>query len=477
MAFTKENLGYHVNVRFTEAGWLFELWPNGRILLLRGGHADDSEIMARGEGRYRFVESTSAKGSLHFSSSDNTSPASNGRTYFYARQMDDLLAADHLVSSISFNNAEQSVIATTPDPDRRLIEISNPTPRPIESFQILLNDKPFLSRMEDVLDEIGRMIPAYPDEPYEVRLSRYIAGDIVHAKPYSGQRWMHEPLLQLNSLGYGFCEDVAAAYYLLARKAGYESRIWNIRNDADEGHIIPEIKVGNRWEMIDVDYNSYFLAQDGRIAGLEELVADRGLIESSINDMQAIMVRYGLANYARLFAKIYAAPSYYTTIAPIPLTFDLPPGGTIVLGSENYGAPSVFDGTISTIKSPTLTITIPKGVTWTVKTYLVLLAINGDGAVVLTKRTLPKAARARPQGVLQIGSKDLRDYIEEAKGAGEEAYIDTVRVVASESPIKITCLLNPNRFRIGQFNSIVLKGPGSGAKGVGSLRVRLVSTH
>jgi len=109
--------------------------------------------------------------------------------------------------------------------------------------------------------------------PLELKLWRYLADNVYHWYPTTEAFWIHDPVVLVNSVGFGFCDDLASAMALLAREAGLDSRVWWL-----SGHVVPEVLIGTNWMMLDPDLAVYYKKADGSIAGVADLAADPSLI-------------------------------------------------------------------------------------------------------------------------------------------------------------------------------------------------------
>jgi len=79
---------------------------------------------------------------------------------------------------------------------------------------------------------------------------------------------VHDPIKTFNVYGYGMCCCASSNIEALARYAGLEARGWAINL-----HSVPEVFWDGGWHMLDASLIGYFPKADGKIAGVEELVA------------------------------------------------------------------------------------------------------------------------------------------------------------------------------------------------------------
>jgi hypothetical protein len=80
---------------------------------------------------------------------------------------------------------------------------------------------------------------------------------------------VHDPIKTFNVYGYGMCCCASCNIEALSRYLGFQARGWGIN-----GHSVPEVSWdGKNWHMLDASLMTYFPQADGRIAGVEEMVA------------------------------------------------------------------------------------------------------------------------------------------------------------------------------------------------------------
>ncbi|MCB0569453.1 MAG: hypothetical protein KDC66_06815 [Phaeodactylibacter sp.] len=104
-----------------------------------------------------------------------------------------------------------------------------------------------------------------------------------NAPPMSTERWMHNPEVLLNSLGQGFCDDRAAALCRIWQAGGLEARIWHL-----EGHTVPEVKLGGRWQLFDPDVGVYYTNGDSAVCSVEAIARGEARYFSMRDTLYAI---------------------------------------------------------------------------------------------------------------------------------------------------------------------------------------------
>lgn len=113
----------------------------------------------------------------------------------------------------------------------------------------------------------GLIIPGMSDREKAVAIWRFLVDSRYHDAPAHKDIEMHDPVRFLNVYGYGFCDDSAVNFMVLAEQAGLKARVWGL-----SGHVVPEAFFEGGWRMLDPDGQVYYLEDDGRsIAGVKTL--------------------------------------------------------------------------------------------------------------------------------------------------------------------------------------------------------------
>jgi hypothetical protein len=327
-------------------------------------------------------------------------------------------------------------------------------------FNLLINGKSFFATVEDVINDIQSMPSDYPDEPAYRKLWRYLIKNRYHFESYTDSVWGHSPVLMLNSLGFGFCDDVASVYYFLATKMGYQARIWNIISaDSQSGHVIPEVLIQNRWEMYDPDLEVYYWNEQGQVAGVEELSHNTQLITEPINPFPlshfsdlAISayepsVPYAYSQYIAYVYYVYSGvyhhkidtgyyvqvgfPTYDTPFSLPPKAYlEFPVQSDIVLRSESGDdVPSYH----------IMRLMLPKGWSGSVRVPFVFLSVRGSGRISLNDTHYDLDSPAVANRLL------IHNDIYEA--SIQESYTD----------IEILLLVNKTRFDLDNILSLDIR--------------------
>jgi hypothetical protein len=192
----------------------------------------------------------------------------------------------------------------------------------------------------------------------------------------------HDPFIQLNSLGYGQCDDLATLLFTLWHKAGFKSRLWSLNN-----HIVPEVLIEEKWHMLDPSFGIYFLNNNGIIASVNELAQDLNLICNPKIPIMKISSRSHLPD--SLFSCAYIS-KYYTGIDESRINIGLeaytrlkssevalPKSSTLSLPHENITIFNESFRNTNTINQKYALLKIRKGIYSNLHVPLLLAGING----------------------------------------------------------------------------------------------------
>jgi hypothetical protein len=184
-------------------------------------------------------------------------------------------------------------------PRHHVIEMTNAGSQPV-SFRLRHNGHEMLRDLSDAVREVEALTGQFPDEPVEQLLWRYVKDGTYHWYPVTGLEWAHDPIVMLNSIGYGFCDDVAAVLATLAPEMGGRGRVWALG-----GHVVPELEFDGTWRMLDPDLGVYYRDANGVTVGVADLVAAPELITAPFDP---VMQPHEDAHaYSSTVAEIYAS--------------------------------------------------------------------------------------------------------------------------------------------------------------------------
>ena len=110
-------------------------------------------------------------------------------------------------------------ILNTEDPSTNAIRLSN-TGSKSAHFKMKVNGNIYFN-LQDILEAIKKMPVEYPGEPLHRKAWRYVINTTTRAPPLTIERWQHNPVLFLNSLGFGYCDDKASVLSFIWTELGY----------------------------------------------------------------------------------------------------------------------------------------------------------------------------------------------------------------------------------------------------------------
>ncbi|HNS26697.1 MAG TPA: Ig-like domain-containing protein [Steroidobacteraceae bacterium] len=323
-----------------------------------------------------------------------------------------------------------------PDPSRQAIVITNTLQYGI-NVGLGWNRKIIFESRADLVN--AAVSPLESDENVIAdALWRFMIGHVYHNESFAAERWEHDPLLLINSIGFGLCDDVSSALAFLARERGLAARVWALG-----GHVAPEINVAGRWQLYDPDIKVVYHDYDARITNVETLSAFPALITSPVQPLYGASF-YG---YQSFIADIYASHDdnnvepWYDEAAPaVPGTFQFPPGASVHFpGSADITVNDHMGMSAPAVSS--LDLVLPAGTRAELKMPLVLLDIKGEGTI-------------------QIGGHDyvLGSSALDELFASNRAFIPGITIVDAKTPLVLTFLLNPRNADLETSTSVYLTG-------------------
>ena len=238
-----------------------------------------------------------------------------------------------------------TVAAVSPANDA--IELANSSDRTVD-ISLSHNDFPLFRTRAEIVAFVKAMPELMAGEPFERKLWRFLVNNVTHWLPTSASLWLDDPLILVNSIGWGLCSHVSGAYVSIAREAGLQSRVWALSE-----HVVPEVFVNGRWHMYDPDLAVCYLGRDGEVAGVEDLVADPALISAPVNPIYPSRVNTQM--YSRTVADIYGtaagnwiadATVVSTSASPSGLV-ELPARSTLTYPGVWTEQPTGYDGTVA----------------------------------------------------------------------------------------------------------------------------------
>ncbi len=276
-----------------------------------------------------------------------------------------------------------------------------------------------------------------------MKLWRFLRDNVYHNVFVDPAPWRMSPTVLVNSFGFGLCSSVSLAYRALAAAAGYETRVWALN-----GHVVPEIEVGGRWQVFDPDLAVFYRLQDGRVAGIVDLQADASLVTEPL---QPLFGPEGFAAYSLAVREIYgSATDNFVWDAIDQLPVGLPgrvvlPAGARLVYPGRWTAEVIAHGDDG-VPSPVAhfrqaAIELPAGWSGTLDLPWVVWDVQGEGAVLVDGESFV------------IGSQSLRSRLQ-----GSQSAIVRIDVIATTDPVTVVFLVNPLRYDVAGVNTVELLG-------------------
>lgn len=339
-------------------------------------------------------------------------------------------------------------------PGQQALEFRNESDIDVE-FELDVNDRLFPGRRQAIVAKIAEMAVPESQDSTPFRIWRAIAENTRRGATLSEATWLHAPARLLNSTGFGYCDDVASAFSLLANEAGFETRVWTLG-----GHVVPEVKVGDRWEMYDPDTGVVYYNDQGQVAGVEDLVADTTLITSPRSPAQARKVDDAMPfsqDTADIYGSIEDNVLYSKYTAPVPESdarYIIPSGGRLLFGGS-WSDPLYDQPTgLQIAFNAEARLELPAGWLGPIPGAFVVTNIEGAGSIRVGS------------GEHELGSAELTALLSDF-----DTNPGPVEIVRSDSPIAVTFLVNAVAGALQVDNRIVLTGINTGAVSVGAFHL------
>jgi Concanavalin A-like lectin/glucanases superfamily len=335
------------------------------------------------------------------------------------------------------------------DPDEYYLEIKNDNSATVD-FSMKLNGN-FSLNTADLIATIRALPEAYKGEPDYVKVWRYIVTKRYHFYPLCGQYYQHDPSFFMNSMGFGLCDDSAFVTASIWRAMGYESRVWGL-----SGHVVPEIKINNRWELYDPDLEVIYYKKNGQVAGVEELAKNPALVKNPVKKTSKHSGAY-CENVKNIYATAKNNKLSYQGFKnhyKKDFILRLPAHGTLAIGTKFYQKDLNTFGNHSTKKITHAKLTIPAHWTGVLDIPLAVHTIlGGKDDYVTIKGTK-----------LKVASADLAKYLNRRtvsgiKSLGTEP--GAIKISDNKQPIEIIYLLNPRFTELKELNKLQLTGKGA----------------
>ncbi|MEM0997242.1 MAG: hypothetical protein AAGN35_09195 [Bacteroidota bacterium] len=310
-------------------------------------------------------------------------------------------------------------------PHRQAIEIRNRGAIPIP-LQFSWN-RGFLYRMEDVLARIAALDSAQGPEAAARRAWQFVAGVSHHGATRHDSQRRHHPLIFLNSLGDGHCDDLASVLAEIWRAQGYRSRVWNL-----EGHVVPEVEIAGQWQVYDPDYNAFYRDRQGQPLGVAQLQSPQNPVPTAVNAPQKWQPSPGWIAPVRAFyhsRSDNALNPWYDSIPRVESeAFHLPPGAWIRFHSTGV-AYHLEQFSFPPETRAALDLFLPDAFAGRQAVPLRVLNVSGVGELTWQERDF------------RVGEAAWEAALKDA-----DIFLDELEIRPGKNGLRLTCALNPYLF-------------------------------
>lgn len=349
-------------------------------------------------------------------------------------------ASEQFAFSVQGEIRQESIAA---DPATDAVVIDNPSAGAVE-FELVHNGHRAFTSLPEVVQAVQDQPDEQPDEPFGRKLWRFLRDNTYHWYPVNTELWINATWPTLNSMGWGFCSQVASAFVQIAAAAGYTARTWELN-----GHVVPEIYSDGAWHMYDTDLAVYYLLEDGTVAGAEDLQLRPALITSPTNPI--FTPGANDPAYGNYLAGIYAstADNYldqYAAADPYPGSrVELPPGARLIYPGRWTPTPLGYDGLLPTPYPSEYyreaRLEIPAGYVGVVHVPWVLWDVQGTGTVVLAGREFT------------AGTGDVSAFL-----ARPGQPVSELAITRNPGGVALVMLVNPLWYQIETGNKVEMEG-------------------
>jgi hypothetical protein len=316
------------------------------------------------------------------------------------------------------------------------------------SFAVQINGNGLIQDLDQIVAEINGH-PNYQGYDFPVAAWLWVMDNGYHWDPYTGLSWQHSPAVYMNSMGFGYCDDVTAVYSLIMDHAGYQTRAWDI-----QGHVMPEVRVGDHWQIYDPDLRALYVDASGNLMGYNDVIeyqADYSFVDTlSSSPYGQVFESFGMPKashaYSDVVLDLYQDNNNYSfnyatfnPALPTDLLFELPPDSTISFAQGVEPLKSLYNTNVPRYGIVTVDFDAVQNFEFT--TPLVPYDVSGNGTVTIGATTYA------------IGSPQLDNLL-----AGRSSYIDRMTVTTTGDGNSISYLLNGTRFDLAHLQSFTVDG-------------------
>ncbi|MDD2635770.1 MAG: transglutaminase domain-containing protein [Bacteroidales bacterium] len=206
---------------------------------------------------------------------------------------------------------ERVFILETEYPEDMMCEITNSGNYSAE-FSVVINDLD-LSTNYKIVNFIKNMPKQYPEEPLEFKAARFVYDYSWRDENITKNKCIYNPKILVNSVGGGLCGVRSAIFTNILRMLNYTARSVCL-----EGHVVTEVFINDKWQVIDVDNGVYYNNSEGNIASIADLAQNPSLFEdinnyNSFNNLEINVMKSFLLNNKEMYSTIADNRQFYSS--------------------------------------------------------------------------------------------------------------------------------------------------------------------
>ena len=324
------------------------------------------------------------------------------------------------------------------DPAASVIELTNLSGQEQE-IVFSLNGRHLLQSTAEAVAEAQAQGAANAWGNFGNTIFNYLRAQAQNYTPLNGDYWLHNPALFLNSLGFGYCDDLSAVFSGLAKAGGKPGRVWSLTD-----HVVSELYDEGRWQMYDADFQVTYVNGSSQVVGVETIAInpnDYLLVEAP----GSVVGDYPDINYVYATTADNVVDTWYDSYYPDrPVRLRLPPGGSLSLPGRFLPSLSVLYGGQTSTMFTHLRQMLPAGLTGNVESGLVLHALSGDATV-------------RVLGLdFNVGNPAEADALQALLDT-RSTWVSNFEILEARSPLTAYWLLNPRRFSLTASTELVIE--------------------
>ncbi len=196
--------------------------------------------------------------------------------------------------------------------------------------RIVVNGRKDWFSTDNLLEDI--IEPGMSKRERALAIWRFVVDNRYHDQPVHHHVETHDPVRLFNVYGYGFCDDAATNFMLLAEKARVTARVWTLG-----GHVVAEAFYDGAWHMFDADAEVYYPMEDGTIAGVEQLANDPDLIRRYPSPLAEFPAEDLIRIYTTREDNRVAGWYRVNSSTSHRMSFSLRPGESVKRSRDNWG--------------------------------------------------------------------------------------------------------------------------------------------